>query len=453
MLEIAQKRLGRREFIRVAGMIAGGTLLAACAPAGQQAVPSGKEGDAADIVSSPMPKGIVKIVATSQMPVDTWKGSIERARTMLPDIDLTVTATQIAGIGWSGYADKIITQIAGGEQLDVIMIAVEGLALLAEKNVLTDLNPLIAGDADASAMIKNDIHPTLTGMLTWKGKLMEIPFSWNNMVLYYNTDILKKKNITPKMNMTWDDFLELCQQVAEVKGNADDTYAYSFWGSSFFGMHAWLFTNDTSFLTDDWMDSNLQDPKVAETIQFMADLILKHKVAPNPSGWNEEGQFLAGHLAMRTCGRWCIGGLLKNEFKSYDLVYQPLRSGNVRTVAGTDGWGVSTSTKNQAEAFQVAKFLSGKEASLDMVRLGGNIPALRSVANMPEFREFGPANTGIFYESLDYAKTVPSPPNFNIIEPIMDRMLAPIWNGEKSVEEALQEGHKQLQAEMDKLKK
>ena len=71
---------------------------------------------------------------------------------------------------------------------------------------------------------------------------------------------------------------------------------------------------------------------------------------------------------------------------------------------------------------------------------------------MPEFKEFGPPNTDIFYESLDYAKTVPSPPNFNIVEPILDRHFATIWNGEKSVEEAVQLAHEELQAEMDTLK-
>lgn len=89
---------------------------------------------------------------------------------------------------------------------------------------------------------------------------------------------------------------------------------------------------------------------------------------------------------------------------------------------------------------------------MDMVKLGGNIPTLRSVAESPEFREYGPPNTAIFYESLDYADTVVSPPNFNIIEPLLNRHYAGIWNGEVTVEEAVQAAHEELQAEMDLLK-
>ena len=87
-----------------------------------------------------------------------------------------------------------------------------------------------------------------------------------------------------------------------------------------------------------------------------------------------------------------------------------------------------------------------------MVLLGGNIPALRSVAEMPVFAEYGPPNTALFYESLDFAATVPSPTNFNIVEPILNRNYATIWNGDRSVEEALQAAHDELQPEMDKLK-
>jgi multiple sugar transport system substrate-binding protein len=237
-----------------------------------------------------------------------------------------------------------------------------------------------------------------------------------------------------------------------VTGAADDRYGYSFWGSGMFGMHAWFFNNDTSVLTDDWADSNMLDPKMSESLQFLADLILEHKVAPNPAGWDESAQFHAGNLVMRTCGRWCIGASQENDFTTYDLQYQPHRAGPIRTVAGTDGWGLSSSAENDQEAWEVVKFLSNTDAAVDMVQLGGNIPALRSVAEMPVFAEYGPPNTALFYESLDAAKTVPSPTNFNIVEPIMNRHFETIWNGEKSVEEAVLACHEEMQAEMDAIK-
>ena len=387
------------------------------------------------------------------MPITQWDPAVQRAVDELPNVDLTLTMTDISQGGWAGYSDNIVTLIAGGEQLDVIMIAIEGLGLLTGKKILAPLDDFLASDTAAKELLEKEVHPTLRTMLQVDGKQMEYPFSWNNMVTYYNTKIFEDKGVDPPTpDWTWDQFLDTSLKIADVKGGADDLFAYEFWGNDAFGMSAWYFNNDTSALTPDWKDSNLKDPKVAETLQFMADLILKHRVSPNPQGWDDQAQFSAEHVAMITCGRWCIATMQNNNFTTYDLQYQPHKSGPLKTVAGTDGWGVSTSTKSAPEAWEVVKFLSNKDAAVDMVKSGGNIPALRSVAEMPVFTEYGPANTKIFYESLDAAQTVPSPQNFNVIDPILNRHYQTIWNGEKSVEEALAAADVELQAEMDKLK-
>ncbi len=433
--------LNRREMLRLTGMgIAGVTLAACAAPVGTPAA------DGAPA------QAMVDVIATTQMPVNTFDNSIERSKELMPHIALEVNANGWGGGGWDGYSDTLLTRLAGGEQIDVIMIAIEGLGLLADKNILVPLDDFFEADAPAKEILQNDVHVTLREMLQVDGLQMEYPFSWNNMVTYYNTAIFEEEGLEPPAtDWTWDDFLEVCIKVANVTGGADDRFAYSFWGGGMFGMAAWFFNNNTSPLTDDWLNSNLLAPEVAETLQFLADLILVHKVAPNPEGWDEWAQFHAGNLVMRTCGRWCIRGSLEAEFTTYDMQYHPHKAGPLKTVAGTDGWGISTSSENPDESWEIVKLLSGTEASLDMVQLGGNIPALRSVSEMPIFAEYGPPNTALFYESLDFAATVPSPTNFNVIEPILNRHYATIWNGEKSVEEALAAAHAEMQPEMDKL--
>ena len=451
MSEKVSKQIGRRDFLRLASLVTGSAIMAACAPAVATSAPA--QPAAATPTTAPAAKGTVTIRATSQMAVDQLNGFGAQIKDQLDAKNIKLDIYETTMNNWSEYADKVITQIAGGEQVDVIMIAIEGIPLLGIKNILVDLAPYLAADPTTTNMINTDIAPVLTDMLKYKGKLLEIPFSWNNMILYYNTKIMADAGISVPMHMTWDDFLQICQKVANVKGTASDRYAYNFWPSGVFGWLSWFYQNDgQGYLTDDQVNSNLNNPKVAETVQFMADLVLKYKVSPNPKGWDEQGQFLAGNVVMRTCGRWCIAGLLSNKFTDYDLVYQPHKSGAVLTDAGTDGWGVSSKSKTPNEAYAVAVALSGPGPSLAMTKLGGNIPALKSVANMPEFTQYGPKNTAIFYESLSGAKALQAPTNFNVIEPVVDRNLAPIWNGEVSVADGLAKAHTELQAEMDKIK-
>ncbi|MCY3710077.1 MAG: sugar ABC transporter substrate-binding protein [Caldilineaceae bacterium] len=436
--------MSRRDMLRLTGVGAAGAALAACAA--PVAAPDAG-GDSAPAMEP------VTVIATTGMPVNTFDNALERSLERLPNIAMEVNANSWGEGGWDGYSDTMLTRIAGGEQIDVIMIAIEGLRLLTAKNVLVVLDDFFAADEPANDILQNDIHVTLREMLQVDNKQYLFPFSWNNMVMYYNTAVFEEEGLDPPpTDWTWDDFLQTCLQVANVTGGADDRFAYSFWGASMFGMAAWYFNNDVSPISDDWLDSNLLDPKVAETLQFLADLILEHKVAPNPEGWDDWAQFHAGNLVMRTCGRWCIAGTLEAEFETYDIQYQPHQAGPLKTVAGTEGWGVSTSSENPEEAWEVVKHLAHSDTSIDLVKVGGSIPALRSVAEMPVFAEYGPPNTALFYESLDFAATVPSPTNFNIVEPILNRNYATIWNGERTVEEALQAAHDELQPEMDKLK-
>ena len=453
MSEKVSKQIGRRDFLKFASLISGGAIMAACAPAAPRHICPGATRRGPTPTTAPATKGAVTIRACSSMPIDQLNAFGGQIKDQLTAKGITMNIYNTPVPNWSAYADNVITQLAGGDQIDVIMIAIEGIPLLGIKNILVDLAPYLAADPATQNMINNEIPPALTDMLKYKGKQLEIPFSWNNMVLYYNTKIMADAGVTMPLHPTWDDFLQISQKVANVTGSASDRYAYNFWPSGVFGWLSWFYQNDgQGYLTDDMVDSNLNNPKVAETVQYMADLVLKYKVAPNPKGWDEQGQFLAGNLAMRTCGRWCISGLLQNKFTDYDLVYQPHKSGPILTDAGTDGWGVCSKSKTPNEAFTVAAALSGPEISLAMTKLGGNIPALKSVAALPEFAQYGPKNTAIFFESLSGAKALQAPTNFNIIEPIVDSNLAPIWNGEISVVDGLAKAHTALQAEMDKIK-
>ena len=163
--------VSRRAFLRLTGLGLTGAALAACAAN----VPEATAGD-----SAPAPAR-VDVIATTSMPVNTFDNSLERAREALPHIGLEVNANGWGAGGWDGYSDTLLTRIAGGEQIDVIMIAIEGLGLLAAKNVLVPLDSFLQADPDAQDTLQNDVHVTLREMLQVDGQQMEYPFSWNNM--------------------------------------------------------------------------------------------------------------------------------------------------------------------------------------------------------------------------------------------------------------------------------
>ncbi len=458
--------VSRRQFIQGLALASGGAVLAACAPKTVTEEIVVKE----TVMVEGESEVVEKVVTATPPPEEakqvhyTTTGDIELQETVLmplveertENIELTVDLTPWGSGGWDTYGDNLITRIAGGEGLDLIHIAIEGVPLLTEKNILQPLDPYLDADIEFKQDVEEDIHPVLMGALSWKGKQMELPTDWNNMVIHYNYKIFEELGMAePEFEWTWDDFVAVAQEITDVQGTEDDRYGFNFWDSQF-GMSPWYHNNDTSPFKNEWADSNMDDPKVAETLQFLADLVLEHGVAPNPGGgFDESAQFYGGHLGMRGCGGWCISGCNSNEFYDYKLQYYPHNQGPLRTVVGVGGDGMATMARHPDAAWEVLKIVNGKDYCIEYMKRNGSPQARRSVVETSEFQDRAlpaPADMDIFYESLDYADYVPSPPNFNVIDPLLMRWYSQIWNGEISVEEAVQGAHEELQAEMDKLK-
>ena len=91
---------------------------------------------------------------------------------------------------------------------------------MTEKKIFMPLDNFVAADAAFKAELDKDFHPNLVKAHMWKGKLMQIPFTWNSGIMMYNTKIFAEKGVAaPKKEWTWDDFLTTCKKVANVKGN------------------------------------------------------------------------------------------------------------------------------------------------------------------------------------------------------------------------------------------
>lgn len=442
------REVSRRRFLESLALTGGGAFLAACSPAAGTETVTG-EGTPEKVGGQP-----VTILFTHERPAEVFDPlAIDLIKERYPNINLVIDKTPF-GRGWEDYINNVLTRIAGGEKLDVLWVATEGLALMSTKGILIPLDPFIEADEEARVDLESDMHPTLMRILKWQDKQMLIPFQWNSMVMHYNYVLFSEKGVEePSRDWTWDDFLETCLKLADVTGSEDDLYAVSF-SDQGFHIAPWYFNNDTSILKNDWADSNMDDPKAAETLQFLADLILKHKVAPNPAGWDESGQFHARHLAMHGCGGWCVGGAKNAGFSDYKFQYYPHKAGPLKTDVGVAGMGILATCEHPQEAWNVIKVLTSFEVQQNSMRIDGSPVSRRSVVETEEWMQLAepaPADMSIFWESLDYAELVPSPPNFNVVMDVLRRWYAKIWNGELAVAEAVMGAHEELQAEMDLL--
>jgi multiple sugar transport system substrate-binding protein len=362
--------------------------------------------------------------------------------------DVTIEDNFVPVSTWSEYTNKVVAQVAGGQAPDIINIAIEGTRLIVSKELMLPLDDLLTNDPGGRELIE-DVDPALLDAFKVDGKIWQVPHSWNNMVIYYNTAMFKDAGIEPpKPDWTWQDFLTTAKKLTSGSGG-DQVYGFTIPNFNF-GLTPWFLTNDTYQLTDDWSASNLNDPKMLESITFVHDLIHVHNVSPAVEGANNDALFTSSKAAMGGWGHWPIQNFLTNDFKDFDVQYWP-RNRKGTSVHGVGGWGIYSQSQNKELAWELIKELTSKETIQATADAGVAIPARRSTAYSEEFLKF-PPNSTIFYDSLKDSRPVPSPANFNEFETIFMRHVGEIMSATVTPEAGLAAAHEELSAAMAKLK-
>ena len=128
------------------------------------------------------------------------------------------------------------------------------------------------------------------------------------------------------------------------------------------------------------------DPKVAETLQFLHDLIHVDKVSPIPGKDTMDNQFDAGQVAMISRGHWIIENAKKAKL-DMDVADVPSKV-NGNTVIGFGGYGVSKTSKNPELAKELVGALTSEETQKEEGELGGGVPGRKSAAETPASSPF-----------------------------------------------------------------
>lgn len=375
---------------------------------------------------------------------ELYQLAIDRFNERYPNV--TVEALYIPSTeGWGGYQTNLALRMRSGQQTDIMATAIEVAHEAIAQDILLPLDDIVSAEPDLQTVL-DDSHPALRdALLGADGHTYYITREWNNMIMHYSPSKFEAAGLgTPAPDWTWDDFLEATLALTTGEGE-DKVFGYVLpW--FFFGYTPWFYTNGTSVLTDDWRQSNLDDPKVMETVQFLHDLVYKHGVAPNVEGADQTGLFTSGRAAIVSAGRWPFNTYHTAEYDDVDIVHWP-RNRAATTVFGSGGWAVTRTAENIPLAIELIKDLASLETDADMVAYRTSMPARPETVQTEEFLSF-PAHANYFWESLDDIKPVPSPPNFAAMQEIVHRHLSDIMANNVEVEAGLEAAHTELSAEM-----
>ena len=451
-----KRSLSRREFLRFGALGASAALLAACQPQEKVVKETVIVGGTPQVVekvvtAEPAPKQPVEIVfvntASSDSSEQLYKPIYDKFREAHPEITVRFLGVIPEG-GWGGYFDKLAVLIAGGENPDLGKIPTEGGRLAVARGLVVPLDEFIAKTPELEEYFE-DVSPKLAQVFVYGGKTYGLPYDYNNMMIWFNTNRLKEEGLDmPPEDWTFQDFLEYAKALTRRDGDRITHYGFQFWVAPF-GLCPWLFNNGLEgIMGGDALDEPLvTDPKYVEVIQFLYDLIYKHQVAPRMDA-ELAATFETGTIGMMMAGRWPMSGFIQNDFYDYEVQYWPKGVRRV-TEVGCGSWPIFAASNHKEEAWTWETWLLKKESIEYMVSTGANIPSRRSVGYSEDFIKL-PRNSGkLWYESIDRddipVMSVTSPPDFSEMEQILTRHHSKIFANEAAIEPTLAQCHKDLE--------
>ncbi|MFC6081263.1 ABC transporter substrate-binding protein [Sphaerisporangium aureirubrum] len=367
--------------------------------------------------------------------------------------DVKVTLTPVTGENWGTYYANVATLIASGKHPDLMVISGEGAQFVHANKLVQPINAYLDKDPAAKA-ITGDIAQGLIDGFTVKGDIVTLTYGWNDMVVYYNTDVFKKAGIDPPAaDWTWDDFKAIAKKLTkDTDGDGKpDQYGFT-WASNeiFPGIMPWVANAGGNLTSDDVCAATADTPQVTKAVTFLKDMI-DEGTAPAPMPMSDVfTRFQNGQVAMFGAGRWPIGTFVPAGFTAFDIQLYP-KGDTYKTVFGGAGYPILKSSQNPDLAWEYQKFTVSDEIEKQYVgtpdKPGDSIPSRRSVAETISKVGVPPANSDLFYNSIDKYPTLvpyPAPAKYSTFESTVLRHLQQIFASETSVPDGL----KSLQSEL-----
>ncbi|HET7770599.1 MAG TPA: hypothetical protein VFN74_17630, partial [Chloroflexota bacterium] len=336
---------------------------------------------------------------------------------------------------------------ASDQQGDLIQLSEYLVPVFGPKNVLADIGPTLSSlkfDANSVYDIKDVTHANgkRHGLMTQISY-----FGWA-----YNKNYLQEAGIKePTKDWTWNDALDMARRLSRVTDNR--------WGIRPNGeVYAWLHSANASYLDAKTQKVTWDAPAVKEALQFIADLVLRHRVAASPKEEAEKKPaFTSGGIAIETYlqPNPGVNTSIAGKFQ-WEMAYPPKhpKTGKGVNLATGKPYTVTAKAKTRGVGLEAVQALTAfYDKPVQDLYVGGllvnSIPPLKSVATALLSSKDVPASYKIVLETLPAAVTYEKVPGFLDFQ----RAWRPDWdmllNGEATLEQATLNMTRKGQAAID----
>jgi len=430
-----QSRWSRRALLArtAAGIGAAAALAAGC---GVQSSPS-TVGSAPSALS-----GVVRLYGWDQEPISTnRRKAMDGLRAKYPQLDVQQETTAAAG---QAYFDKMQTLIASDSAPDMFIIQDAWLPFFLTRKLLKDIQPLVKRD-------KYDLADFPKGAIeayTYKGGLYGLPDNITSIGFFVNRELFKQAGVEPPPTQadtkgwTFDTFLQRMQQFAARVKTDPPTFAVAPQYNTI-ALLAWLRSNGADLLNKDATATALDTAPAQETLQLLADVRHKYKVAPTTAdlqGTSVLNLFEQGRLAIMENCVCQVGRERSNAQFDWDAGFRPAGKAGLVDHLYAFPQVLSAGTKNPEAAWAALKWF--EDDGMKVLTAAGSLQGSKMNAHQRAIfidPKQKPPHADLWITSVEkFGKTPPQTTNWNDVDAALTKELTPLWNGDRTPRDAAQ---------------
>lgn len=380
------KSFSRRDFLRLATLTAGGTMLAACGAPATTAAPSGS-GETNPTAVPPAGEKVslrfwshnnVAFVAQNEILVKKFQDAN-------PNVEV-----KYENFPYADFIQTIQTSMAAKNEADIMEMFGSWVQTYAKGNTLS---PLPEGSMTLAKAQELFYAAPLDGYV-WEGKLFGLPNEYNleNGGVLINKRMFKDAGVTdPPAWKTWEELVADAKKMTKMTGENMTVAGFHYVNSDGLGFLYWegVLERGADYFAADKIHLDFMTPQAEATVQWLVDMAVKDKVVDSKtfnSTSNYVGDsFFQSLVAIGYIGPWIVpvSRQAHADFVDpWDYVSCPFY-GDKMSFAADSGWGkvVSPNSKNNQKAWDFAMFWTADSTNARAWNVGtGTIPALKTVA-------------------------------------------------------------------------
>jgi multiple sugar transport system substrate-binding protein len=335
---------------------------------------------------------------------------------------------------WDQYWTKLEAGAQGGALPDVFWIHSNQFFKYASAGMLLDLNSL---EYDYSP------YPSgITALYNYEDVHYAIPKDYDTIALAYNKEIFDNAGVAyPDDTWDWAKLLEVAAALTDADAGVYGIAAPQDTQSGYYNL---VYQNE-GFIFENGVPG-FDQAATQEAIQFWVDLQAKG-VSPSQAAMTDLSsteQFTSGKAAMIFVGSWMMSQYTSNEYikDKFDLAVLPKGKTRASIYNGL-GYSGAFNTANPDVVKDFIAFCGTEEANILQAQNKAAIPAYAGTEHY--FTDLFPdLNISAYPEMIGYGVQFPFGPNKSLWEGIETDMIATVYNGENTVEDACNSLNEQI---------